>query len=78
MNVSLTPSLETYINAKIESGLYASASEVIRAALRRMIEVDIENNILQGIERGLSDLQAGRVTESKACFEAIRTRLVQK
>ena len=34
MNVSLTPQLEEMINQKLETGLYQSASEVVRAALR--------------------------------------------
>jgi antitoxin ParD1/3/4 len=34
MNVSLTPELEELINQKVSSGLYHSASEVIREALR--------------------------------------------
>ena len=34
MNVSLTPELERFVQAKVESGRYNSASEVIREALR--------------------------------------------
>ena len=34
MNVSLTPELEKLVNAKVESGRYNSASEVVREALR--------------------------------------------
>jgi len=34
MNVSLTEELETLVNEKVKSGLYTSASEVIRAGLR--------------------------------------------
>ncbi len=34
MNVSLTPELESYVAAKVKSGGYASASEVVREALR--------------------------------------------
>lgn len=34
MNVSLTPELEELINQKVRSGLYNSASEVIREGLR--------------------------------------------
>ncbi len=34
MNVSLTPELERFVEAKVESGRYNSASEVIREALR--------------------------------------------
>ena len=33
MNVSLTPELERYVNQKIESGLYQTASEVVRSGL---------------------------------------------
>ncbi len=34
MNVSLTPELEQFVQTKVESGRYNSASEVIREALR--------------------------------------------
>ena len=34
MNVSLTPELEQYVSKKVESGLYQTASEVIREGLR--------------------------------------------
>ncbi len=36
MHVSLTPELESRVRAKVESGLYNNASEVIREALRFM------------------------------------------
>jgi antitoxin ParD1/3/4 len=38
MNVSLTPQLEQMIRDKVESGLYSSASEVVREALRLLSE----------------------------------------
>jgi antitoxin ParD1/3/4 len=40
MNVSLTEEFERYINQKVESGLYHSASEVVRDGLRLMKERD--------------------------------------
>jgi antitoxin ParD1/3/4 len=40
MNVNLTPELDQMINAKVKSGLYNSASEVVREALRLMQEKD--------------------------------------
>ena len=40
MNVSLTPELEQYVSRKVESGLYHSASEVIREGLRLLREKD--------------------------------------
>ena len=36
LNVSLTPELVAFVNAQVASGRYASASEVVRAALRRL------------------------------------------
>ncbi len=38
MNVSLAPELEQFVNAKISSGLYRDASEVISTALHMMNE----------------------------------------
>ena len=40
MNVSLTPDLENLIRDKLDTGLYASASEVVREALRLMFQHD--------------------------------------
>lgn len=40
MNVSLTPELEEYVAAKVKSGLYNSASEVVREGLRLVHEQD--------------------------------------
>ena len=36
MHISLTPELEAKVRAKVESGLYNNASEVVREALRFM------------------------------------------
>lgn len=38
MNVSLTPALDKFVAAKVESGRYTSASEVVREALRLLEE----------------------------------------
>jgi antitoxin ParD1/3/4 len=40
MNVSLTKEFENYVSQKVDSGLYQSASEVIRDGLRLMKERD--------------------------------------
>ena len=40
MNVSLTTELDKFVNAKVESGRYNSASEVVREALRLVEEHD--------------------------------------
>src|SRR4030042_3163465 len=40
INVSLTPQLEDMVRKKVAAGLYNSASEVVREALRLMDEQD--------------------------------------
>lgn len=40
MNISLTPHLKNLVKSKVESGLYNSASEVMRDALRLLEERD--------------------------------------
>ena len=40
MNVSLTPELEQFVQTKVQSGRYNSASEVVREALRLLEESD--------------------------------------
>jgi antitoxin ParD1/3/4 len=40
MNVSLTPELENLVNNKVKSGMYQTASEVIREGLRLLRERD--------------------------------------
>jgi antitoxin ParD1/3/4 len=57
MNVSLTPELEHYIQEKVSSGLYYSASEVVREGLRLMKEREQLQQIrLQELRQ---DIQAG-------------------
>lgn len=74
MNVSLTPELESYVSAKVASGRYNSASEVVREALRLMEERDaIRSSQLAGfnaeLERRLASLDRGEFispSESRA------------
>ncbi len=40
ITASLTPELTTFIAAKVKTGHYRSASEVVRAALRLLVEQD--------------------------------------
>ena len=51
MNVSLTPELEKLVEEKVRSGLYQTASEVVREALRLLK--------LRDDEARRADLRAG-------------------
>jgi antitoxin ParD1/3/4 len=43
-NVNLTPELDRFVSTKVGSGLYANASEVMRAALRLLERDEQEQN----------------------------------
>ena len=79
MNVSLTPELEELINQKVDSGLYHSASEVIREALRLLKEQDelrqfrLEQ-LRKEIASGLEQLDRGEGIPGKAVFEKLRQK----
>jgi antitoxin ParD1/3/4 len=80
MNVSLTPELERLVNEKVESGLYQTASEVVREALRLLKERDQAREQLRGdVQAGFDQLarDAGSVydkTSSRLLAERIKSR----
>ena len=64
MNVNLTPQLEELVRAKVDSGMYNSASEVVREALRLMDEQDrfrqvkldeLRREVRKGLDSGPSE-----------------------
>jgi antitoxin ParD1/3/4 len=64
MNVSLTTELEQLVNEKVQSGMYHTASEVVRDALRLLKERDelqrIRRQELRAeIKKGIDQLNAG-------------------
>ncbi len=70
MNVSLTHELEQFIHGKVSTGLFQNSSEVVRAALRGMKEMDEERDhqkawLEAAIEQGWKEVQAGKLTGSE-------------
>jgi antitoxin ParD1/3/4 len=68
MNVSLTPALEKMVQQKVASGLYNSASEVIREALRLLAQNDKLQHakltaLREDVEVGIRQLDNGQFTE---------------
>jgi antitoxin ParD1/3/4 len=62
MNISLTPQLEKLVQERVKSGLYTSASEVIREALRLLDSRDrgLTQQLRADVESGLRQLDAGQ------------------
>lgn len=59
MNVSLTPELEQLVNEKVESGVYQTASDVVREALFLLKERDDHARLRADIQAGLDQLARG-------------------
>lgn len=84
MNISLTPELAKFVEKEVESGLYQTASEVIRAGLRRLKEdqavalpqgpktlEELEARLLQSIDR----LDRGEGVDGERVFRRLRKRI---
>jgi putative addiction module CopG family antidote len=75
MNVSLTPVTEAFIEDLIASGRYASASEVVRAGLRLLMEYEDKlQSLRHEIALGDADIKAGRVVNGPA----VMTKLIEE
>ena len=64
MNISLTPELEKLVNDKVNSGMYHTASEVVREGLRMLRERDQRLDGLRGeVRAGFEGAGRGEFTE---------------
>jgi antitoxin ParD1/3/4 len=66
-NISLPQELEAYIDAKVASGDYAHASEVVRDAIRLLMQQEAEKLewLRAAIAKGEADIAAGRTLTSQ-------------
>ncbi len=76
MNISLTPTLEKFVQDKVASGFYNSVSEVIREALRLLIERDTIpqerlDMLKKDIEEALDDLEAGKYRDGHTVMKEL-------
>jgi antitoxin ParD1/3/4 len=80
MNVSLTPELEKLVDRKVSSGLYQTASEVVREGLRLLAERDQRLEALRrDIDAGFQAVERGEYTDYDAVgigrlIERVKTR----
>ncbi len=77
MNSHLPADLEQFVKAKVKSGRFTSADEVITEAVRllRQREEAEEARTLEGIRQGLEDMRVGRGRPAEQVFAEIRRDL---
>ena len=67
MNISLTPELEQLVNDKVKSGMYQTASEVIREGLRLLNDRDQRlSSLRRDIHAGFDAVERGEYTDFDA------------
>lgn len=76
MNVSLTPELDEFVAKLVEAGRYRSASEVVRASIRLLQDLEAERSAkldaLRGsIDAGVGELDRGDGVYADEVFEEI-------
>jgi antitoxin ParD1/3/4 len=76
MNISLTPELDSFVEGKVKSGLYHSASEVIREGLRLLKERDALQEIRQEelrkqVREGFAQIERGDCLEFSSAEEIV-------
>lgn len=80
MNVSLTDELERRVEERVRTGLYTSASELVREALRLFFQFEESRNreigdLNRKIATGLAQLDAGKgVAAGRARRESLARR----
>ncbi len=82
MNISLTPELEAFVQAQLESGLYHSQSEVIREGLRLLKRFNDHSEeyklwLNEQIALGLEELNSGQSVPAEGTRERIRAKARQ-
>jgi antitoxin ParD1/3/4 len=77
LNVSLTPELEQFVQSRVASGRYQTASEVVREGLRLLEERELARatalkELRAKIRRGVEQADRGELLDGEKVFEEIR------
>lgn len=83
MNVNLTPELEKLIQEKVSSGLYNNQSEVVREALRLLVEQDRLReahlvNLRAALATGLEQADRRELLDGPAVIDEMRAFLRER
>jgi antitoxin ParD1/3/4 len=76
-NIALTPHLDRFVQSKVDSGRYQTASEVVRDGLRLLEEREqtrqrTQERLRQEIEVGWRQSQRGQMVDGPSVFAEIR------
>jgi antitoxin ParD1/3/4 len=80
MNISLTQELEQFVQLQVQSGLYHSASEVIRDGLRLLIKFnapspDYKTWLNEQIDIGLAEADNEQLVSGDDAYNRIQAKM---
>lgn len=80
MNISLTPELEQYVQDKVSSGMYTSASEVVRESLRLLhtyddLQTQRIKQLNQAIDVGLQQLNTNQKIPAQESYGRLKNKI---
>jgi antitoxin ParD1/3/4 len=80
LNVSLTPELEKFVETRVASGRYLSASEVVREGLRLLEEREVSRQaaleeVRRKISVGLEQAERGELFDGEEVFREVLGKL---
>ena len=83
VNVSLTPELAAFLQGRIATGRYQTASEVVREALRMLErhEIDHEHAVQElkmKLNHGAAQAERGELLDGENVFEELRELIEER
>jgi len=83
MNVSLTPELEQFVQSRVASGRYQTASEVVREGLRLLEEREqaresAMEELRTKVRRGIEQADRGELSDGDAVLKEVRQLSAQR
>lgn len=75
-NINLTPELDEFVDARIQSGQYANASEVLRAGLRALERDEMEDQAkLEALRAALEEGDKGPFRDGPTVMAELLDRI---
>jgi antitoxin ParD1/3/4 len=83
VNISLTPELDAFLQSRVSSGRYQTASEVVREALRMLERVEKEreqafHQLKAKLERGAGQAERGELLDGDEVFDELRQLIEER
>jgi antitoxin ParD1/3/4 len=83
VNVSLTPELDAFLQARVKSGRYQTTSEVVREALRLLERKEAERDeafqlLKAKLKRGALQAERGELLDGEEVFEELRALIEER